>query len=99
MFRDVRFISLVVAGTLVALAIGFSLPALTVSSSTGVVGEDEAATALEENAFCEQNLDDINCRCFGRVAGYVRSDEQNQAFGFQYVDRVELARDQAREKC
>ena len=99
MLGEFRFIFMIACGAGVALAIGFSFPALTESSSTGVVGEDEAATAVEERAFCKANLQDVDCRCFGQVAGHVRSDTTKKSFGFRYVDKTDLARDQAWEKC
>lgn len=99
MFADVRFIALIAIGAVGALAVVFSLPALTVSPSSGVIGEDQAATAKEESVYCARSLNDVDCRCFGQVAGYVRSEKTAPVAGTQRFDRAELARGQAKHKC
>ncbi len=99
MFGEFRFVFLVAAGSIVALAVGFSFPALTESTSTGVVGEDAPATVVEESNYCENNLDGVDCRCFGQVSGYIRSESSRKIVGAYNMSKEDLARGQGQSKC
>ena len=81
------------------MALVFSMPALTVSKSTGVIGEDVVATADKERSRCRNNLDGVDCQCYGRLAGYVRSERLNVGYGARTYDQTELARAQAKDSC
>ena len=99
MLGEFRMVLYIITGGSIALAAVFSVPALTESTSTGVIGEDTKATMQEESDHCKANLNGVDCACYGRVAGYVRSDNTPQARGFRYANKTDLARNQASTDC
>ena len=49
--------------------------------------------------YCQSNLDNVNCQCFGQTAGHILSQEKPQVRGMEYADKTRLARDQAMRSC
>ena len=99
MFSEFRAAIVISIGACIALVIGFSFPALTESTSSVSADAKEQATAKAEKAHCEATLNGVDCVCYGRVAGHVRSNEQPNAQGFRYANQTDLARNQASSNC
>ncbi|MBM1777720.1 hypothetical protein [Sulfitobacter geojensis] len=98
-FRILFF--MIIAGAVVVLGV-FQLPPLTSGGNSGSSGLNEAefnATLSEELAFCRKQPDAVNCRCFANKSAIIRTHRQPKVPGALYVDKEELAREQASQGC
>ncbi len=77
------------------------LPPLTEGGlgQTTVPAYNRVPAPVDEAAYCRDNLQDVDCACFGRKAGHVMDARHPNLPGALYVDRWDLARGQAGTAC
>ena len=89
----------VVVGVGTALAVGFSLPALTEPGPESTQRLEVDDVVQIERSYCQANVSNVNCVCFGRTSGYIISQQSEKVYGAKYADKAKLARTQARRRC
>ena len=99
MTKDLALAIYVTLGVFALVALGFTVPPLTAPGGALDKSAEHQATVQEEQDHCEASLDGVNCECFANTSGYIQSQESNEIFGFDYMDREELARNQASRSC
>ena len=53
----------------------------------------------EARAFCQGQLDGVNCGCFADKASHIMQSRKPEVAGWSYEDKWELARSQASNSC
>lgn len=99
MASDLLIYGAIATAATTTLAVGFSLPALTVGSSGGTRDEVFQAVVQEERRYCQTALQDVDCLCFASRSGYVIEQDRPRAQGYWYPERVDFARRQAVSAC
>lgn len=100
---DFRLPALAILGSGGLLYLIFLMPPLTSGdsglSSKGVSEAEVTAIRAEERAFCQRQPAAVDCQCFSRKSGAVRSYSSPQVPGAVYADQQQLARGQAISGC
>lgn len=97
MFSDYAIPVLLTAGVATAIAVAFTLPPLTFDPSTS--GAEARASAIVEKSHCEDNLTDVDCKCYAKLSSYVLDNENKRIPGMRYANQQQLARSQAQTSC
>jgi hypothetical protein len=84
---------------LFVLGVVFSFPPIISREGRLTPKPKTQSIASDEQSFCRENLDDVNCSCFARKAAHILAQDQPKLHGFTYADRSLLARGQASTTC
>ncbi len=88
-----------VIGVVVTLVAGSTFTPV-ISRTTWVDPQETTnEMVIREYAYCQSDMDDVNCACFSNVAGYILSEKRPDFRGTQSMNTVDLARSQATEAC
>ena len=88
-----------VAGVAAVLTIGSLFPPVISRGGSADLTSKEVASKAQEFAYCQSNLDDVNCACFAGIAGHIMAQDTPDFRGSIAADRAELARSQASQSC
>lgn len=102
MFTEKRVaIGVLFAAGLIAFAVSW-FPALTTGGGAAVVtvsAEEFQKIVTQEQDHCKDNLEGVNCACFGGVSGMIQADQAPRVPSARYANKQDLARSQAEDKC
>ena len=59
----------------------------------------EVKNVKQEYAYCQANLEDVNCVCFAGILGHILSQQEPDFRGDFAVDRSHLAHAQGLQPC
>ncbi|MEL7132854.1 MAG: hypothetical protein AAGK77_10610 [Pseudomonadota bacterium] len=95
------YVGLIAIIVTLIVAVSFVPPLTTggVEVSSGAVREDIEVTVSGELQHCESLVDDLDCRCYAGVSGYVLAQERVPVPFTQTMNQTELARTQAAQSC
>ena len=99
MASELMISTYLLAGVASAVAVGFSFPPI---DHGGIYGSNRAQVeevVQKEQGHCDAVLDGVNCLCYANRAAYVMSHERTEVFGYNYVNKNDLARTQAEADC
>lgn len=102
MTHDLRIIVGIALAVSLVTYVVFLFPALTTSEAPGRTETSQVAfetLVQSERDYCESEVDNVNCRCFGDVSGLILSDTSPRVPRAEYAEKRELARGQAADKC
>lgn len=88
-----------VAGVVVALAIGSTFTPVISRGESKPPNAIEVANGVQEFTYCQAELSDVNCACFAGISGHILSQEEAAFRGTVSVNRSDLARAQASQSC
>lgn len=99
MAAEMKITAVVTVFGAIALAVGFSMPALTEGGNEGRDSAAFKAVVKKEHSHCEAHLDGVDCGCFAQKAGYLQTEGTSNTKGGRSMAPQDLARGQASSSC
>lgn len=86
-------------GAVALAALVFAFPPIISREGGRDQSSAERAVAKDQQAYCRENMQGVNCACFAGKATHILTQDQPEITGFTYMDRDTLARGQASRRC